>query len=78
MHKLEKATRKLRELISQDDQSPVNILFDEGVVMKLIECLSDSFDPFPNIQNEVLWICINIFANCDERVTHIARESKLS
>ncbi len=77
MHKLEKIVHRLRMLISQDEHPPVIILFEEGIIHNLSECLTSHFDPFPSLENEALWIFINIFANCSRSMVDIVGDAKL-
>lgn len=77
LHKMEKQIRRLRELISQDENSPVGILVAQGVVAPLIECLKQLYDPFPSLQNEVLWILINILTKANVIEDEVIRTSSL-
>ena len=63
MVKVEKLLVKLRSLISLDECSPIHILHNCGVLSKLVECLGENFDPFRVIQNEALWILINMLTS---------------
>ena len=75
MQKLEKLVQKLRTLISLDENCPVHLLFKLKVVKNLIECLTDNYDPFPALQNETLWILINVFTSATDGMLEVFRSS---
>ena len=75
MQKLEKLVQKLRTLISLDENCPVHFLFKFKIVKNLIECLTDNYDPFPTLQNETLWILINVFTSATGDMLDVFRSA---
>lgn len=75
MQKLEKLVQKLRTLISLDENCPVHLLFKFKIVKHLIECLTDNYDPFPILQNETLWILINVFTSVNGDMLDVFRSA---
>jgi hypothetical protein len=73
---MERAAKRLREMVSKDDKSPVLMLIGHGVLRPLIDCLTEIYDPYHVLQNEVLWIMINILTKIDQNNESI-RTSKL-
>ncbi len=75
MQKLEKILQKLRTLISLDENCPVHLLFKFKIVKNLVECLTDNYDPFPTLQNETLWILINVFTSATGDMLEVFRSA---
>ena len=75
MNKLEKVISKLRLLISLDNNCPLQILFETGAVKIMALTLTEQFDPFSNLQNETLWVFINILAAADKQMLDYLSET---
>jgi hypothetical protein len=66
---LESILTRIRIWVGQDERVPTHVLFQEGIMQKIIDCLSQGFDNCLLIQNEALWILVNVLGGCDPDTT---------
>jgi len=78
MAKLEKEIVRLRTLLSLGDDGPTYLIFQEGIFGELVDILNlDRFNPYPGLQNEILWILINVFTQCTPQQLEVVKMTRL-
>lgn len=65
------AAQATREMISQENNPPLNLIIEAGLIPKLVDFLKVA--PLPNLQLEVAWALTNITSGTSEQTQAVVK-----